>query len=249
MEDRLDFSGRTQLYFQLYDILYRDIKTGKYKPGELLPTESELIDKYRISRVTVRKAMDMLTNEGLIIKRRGYGTYVQNPKLEQTLNQVLHFSNEMEKRGYRSSTTMLANEAVLANKTIAEALRINEGDKLIHVNRLRCANDVPHCLESAYLIHHACPAVLGQDFSKDSLRLFLNERCGIVWKHAHQKIFAIVANAQLAGYLDIKKGDPLIYIERVSFDQHNRPGEYLQAYYRGDSYYLSADLDVQTIKD
>ena len=248
MEEVLDFSGRTQLYFQLYDILNRDIKTGKYKPGELLPTESDLIHKYGISRVTVRKAMDMLTNEGLIVKRRGYGTYVQNPKLEQTLSQVLHFSNEMEKRGYRSTTTMLANEAVLANKTIAEALHLNEGDKLIHVNRLRCANDIPHCVESAYLIHDFCPAVLGQDFSKASLRLFLNEQCGIAWSHAHQKIFAIIANAQLAGYLDIKKGDPLIYIERVSYDQHNRAGEYLQAYYRGDSYYLSADLDVQNLK-
>lgn len=69
----LDFSGRTQLYYQLYDILYDDIKNGVYKPKELLPTENELIERYGVSRVTVRKAMDMLLNEGIIGKNADMG--------------------------------------------------------------------------------------------------------------------------------------------------------------------------------
>jgi GntR family transcriptional regulator len=243
----LDFHGRTQLYFQLYDILNKDIKEGVYKPGELLPTENQLIAKFGISRVTVRKAMDLLMNDGLISKRRGYGTYVQNSKVEQNLTQVLHFSNEMEKRGYKPSVAVLANEVVAAHKTIADALGIQEGSSLIHVNRLRYADKVPMCIESAYLIKDACPAVLQQDFSNQSLRSFLADNYNIVWNHARQKIFAINATAKLAQHLNIKTGDSLIYVERVSYDQFNRAGEFLQAYYRGDSYYLTVELNVSNL--
>lgn len=242
MEKKLDFDSRTQLYFQLYDILYKDIKEGLYKPGELLPTENELIEKYKVSRATVRKAMDLLVNDGLIVRQRGYGTVVQKPKIEQTLNRVIHFSNEMERKGYHSSTTMLANEIVFANKTIAEALNIKEGTKLIHVNRLRHANGEPMCIENAYLIYTKCPKVLEQDFSKKSLREFLIQEYNIKWKRAVQKMFAINANKEFAKHLNIKQGAPLIYIERVSYNQDDEPGEYLQAYYRGDSYYFTAEL-------
>ena len=247
MADELKHGGRTQLYFQLYDILYREIKEGRYKPGDLLPTENDLVKRYGISRITVRKALDLLFGDGLIAKRRGYGTYVQNPKVEQTLTQVLHFSNEMEKRGLRTSTSMLANKVLPAHKTIAEALAIHEGTDLIQVSRLRYADDIPMCMENAFLIRERCPRVAEEDFSTQSLRTFLVENYNIVWNHARQKIFAVKATARLARQLKVGAGDPFIYVERVSFDQLGTPGEYLQAYYRGDSYYLTAELNARSI--
>lgn len=240
----LDFSGRTQLYFQLYDILYRDIRDGVYKPGQLLPTEQMLGEQYHISRITVRKALELLTNDGLIAKRRGYGTFVQPRKVEQTLTRVQHFANEMEKRGVESSVTMLANEVVYASRTVAGQLRIAEGDQLARVERLRYADGQPMCIENSHLILASCPEVPRHDFSRQSLRRFLEEQYNIVWKRARQKIFAVAADGRLAGYLGIKAGDPLIYIERVSYTQADCPGEYLQAWYRGDSYYLTAELEA-----
>ena len=244
MENELDFSGRTQLYFQLYDILYREIRDGVYKPGQLLPTESTLVEQYHISRITVRKALDLLMNDGLIAKRRGYGTFVQNKKVEQTLTRVQHFASEMEKRGYASSVTMLSNEILYASRAIAEKLQIEEGDELIRVERLRYADGVPMCIERSHLIRSRCPEVSRHDFSRQSLRRFLEEKYDIVWKRAHQRIYAAAASARMAGYLGIKEGDPLIYIERVSYTGSDWPGEYLQAWYRGDSYYLTADLEA-----
>ncbi len=244
MENELDFSGRTQLYFQLYDILYKDIRDGVYKPGQLLPTENTLIEQYHISRITVRKALDLLMNDGLIAKRRGYGTFVQNRKVEQTLTRVQHFASEMEKRGYVSSVTMLANEVVYASKAVAGELCIGEGDELVRVERLRYADGVPMCIESSYLIRARCPDVQRHDFSKQSLRKFLEDRYDIVWKRARQKIYAVAATARTAGYLGIKEGDPLIYIERVSYTRDDEPAEYLQTWYRGDSYYLTAELEA-----
>ncbi|MCC8179550.1 MAG: GntR family transcriptional regulator, partial [Planctomycetes bacterium] len=218
-----------------------------YKAGELLPTENELINRYGISRITVRKALDLLSKDGLIAKRRGYGTFVQAPKVEQTLTRVLHFANEMEKRGRKTSTAVLANKTVLAHKTIAEGLGIEEGSELILVSRLRLADGVPLCMESAYLIKERCPLVLEQDFSTASLRKFLIDNYNISWQLAKQKIFAVTAAARQAKHLKIKAGDPLIYIERISYDQYNRAGEYLEAYYRGDSYYLTADLNARSM--
>ena len=242
MAQQLDFSGRTQLYFQLYDILYREIRDGVYKPGQLLPTESTLMEQYHISRITVRKALDLLMNDGLIARRRGLGTFVQNKKVEQTLTRVEHFANEMEKRGVASSVTMLANEPLYASRAIAGWLDIEEGDELIRVERLRYADGVPMCIENSHLIRSRCPGVQGQDFSRRSLRRFLEEEYGIVWKRASQRIYAVSAGARAAGYLGIKEGDPLLYIERVSYDTDDRPGEYLQAWDRGDSYYFTAAL-------
>lgn len=243
-QGHLDFSGRTQLYYQLYDILCKDIKEGKYKPGDLLPTENDMIEQFGVSRVTVRKAMDMLMSDGLIGKRRGYGAYVEQKKMEQRLNKVVHFSNDMEQRGYKASVKLLENRKVMATKTIAQALSIPEGHPLIHIKRLRYADGVPMCIESAYLIYDWCPEVLNQDFAQLSLRHFLEENYDIVWKKASQKIFAMKANAQIAGNLNIKDGDPMIYLERISYNKDNVPGEYLQSYYRGDSFYLTAELEA-----
>ena len=82
MKHELDFSGREQLYYQIYDYMYQDIVTGKYQIGDLIPAESEMMAYYKVSRATVRKAMDMLADEGLIEKKRGHGTYVKNLKAE-----------------------------------------------------------------------------------------------------------------------------------------------------------------------
>lgn len=244
MSKELDFSGRTQLYFQLYDILLEKITSGAYKPGELMPTENDLILTYGISRVTVRKAMDMLMNDGLIIKKRGYGTCVQPKKVEQTMKRVLHFSEEMQKKGYTSSTNMLSNEMLPASKLIADALQVVEGCPLIRVTRLRNANGVPLCLEIAHLVYERCPEVYGTDFSETSLRNFLTQKYGIVWATARQKIYAINANAKISVSLEVKENSAMIYIERVSYTADGKPGEYLQSYYRGDSYYLTTELQA-----
>lgn len=243
-DDTLDFSGRTQLYFQLYDILLNQINSGVYKPGELLPTENELIERYQISRVTVRRAMDMLYNDGLVLKRRGYGTCVLPKKVEQTMQRVLHFSEEMEKKGYSTSTNMLSNEMLPANKKISLALKVPEGTPLIRVVRLRYANGVPLCLESAHIIYERCPDVYGNDFSKVSLRLFLKNNYQIQWASAKQKIYAVNADSKLSTCLQVKEHAALIYIERVSNTAAGVAGEYLESYFRGDFYYLTAELQA-----
>ena len=242
MDKGLDFSGRTQLYFQLYDLLYQKITAGEYPPGTLLPTENDLTKQYRISRITVRRAMDMLLSDGLIVKKRGSGTYVQKKKLEQTMRKVLHFSEEMRRKGIQSRTEMVSNEVVPASLHVAEALGVDEMEPLINVHRIRYADDTPICIESAFLIEKLCPDVLRHNFSERSLRLFLEENYDLRWSHAKQKIFAVNASAQIATELEAAENDAVIHIERISYTADNTAGEFLQGYYRGDSYYFTTEL-------
>ena len=94
MKHELDFSGREQLYYQIYDYMYQDIVTGKYQIGDLIPAESEMMAYYKVSRATVRKAMDMLADEGLIEKKRGHGTYVKNMKAKSDNQKIVNFLRE-----------------------------------------------------------------------------------------------------------------------------------------------------------
>ncbi len=160
------------------------------------------------------------------------------------MKRVLHFSEEMAKKGYTYSTNMLSNELVPASRTIAKALQIEEGCPLVRVTRLRYANGVPMCMEIAHLVYERCPGVYGTDFSQTSLRNFLSEEYNIVWSSARQRIYAINASTKIAGHLDVKEHGALIYIERVSCPADGKPGEYLEGYYRGDSYYLTTELQA-----
>ena len=98
MKHELDFSGREQLYYQIYDYMYQDIVTGKYQIGDLIPAESEMMAYYKVSRATVRKAMDMLADEGLIEKKRGHGTYVKNLKAKSDNQKIVNFFTGTQRR-------------------------------------------------------------------------------------------------------------------------------------------------------
>ena len=101
---------------------------------------------------------------------------------------------------------------------------------------------VPICIESAFLIKKICPDVLQHDFSHKSLRFFLEKTYNLHWSHARQNIFAINANPHVAKQLGVATNDALIYIERISYTAENMAGEFLQGYYRGDSYSLTTEL-------
>lgn len=240
----INTDSRVQLYYQLYDIILDKINSGEYKESDILPTENDLIKQYNISRITVRKAMDMLENEGFITKKRGLGTFVNSRKIEHNLTSIVHFNENMREYGYNSKTIMVCDKVEQANKTIADSLRIEEGQEIVRIDRLRFAENEPMCLESANFAYKTCPKLLGIDFSAISLRKFLEDEYGIVWKYARQNIRAVNATSEMASLLGIEKDKALLYIERVSYSKDDKPLEYLKAYYRSDIYHLTATLDV-----
>lgn len=235
-------TSKVPLYQQLYGILSGDISRGVWKPGEIIPSESELIEKYQVSRITVRRVLDMLVNEGLIYRERGRGTFVAHPTVEQVLVRIVSFTEEMCWRGVVPSTETFSSELVSASKEISEKLAVESGDELVRLERLRLADGEPMSIEESYLIHRYCPGILLLDFISISLRELLDREYGIRLLRAKQVIRAINSPTKIANKLSIKENSALLYIERVSYSLEDIPVEFLRLYHRGDRYALHNDL-------
>lgn len=239
---QLDHSGKISLYHQLYEILHEKLINQNWNPGDMLPPENEFIEQYNVSRITVRRVLDMLVKEGLVYRQRGRGTFVSHPSLEQGLSRIINFTEDMRQRGFEASTRVIFSGLEPANRYISENLRISEGEELAKLERLRLADGEPMCFERSHLVHKFFPGILQYDFSKLSLRNCKTEKYGIRWSRATQMIKASVPPAEIAVWLSMKRGHPVLFIERVSFSQNNVPMEFLQTFYRADRYILYNEL-------
>lgn len=240
----LDFSGKEQLYAQLYDILFQDIIGGVYAVGDLIPSESELMRNYGVSRATARKAMEMLSNNGLISKRRGKGSEVISNMPANSLQRVTSYMKKNVADNVSPQKRLLDAAVVPAPDGPAVALGLPAGTPVYRLRRVRYSGDLPFYLETLYYEDGYVPNILEHDFSKESLRAYVYNTCGISWVRATQKIFSCVADADRAELLGIEEGDPLLLIERVSFDAQDNPREYVETYFRGDLYRLEIELDA-----
>ena len=240
--DRINRTSKLPLYHQLYEILRADILHGKWEPGDMLPPESELVERYQVSRTTVRQVLDMLVNEGLIYRQRGRGTFVAHPTLEQGLVRIVSFTQDMRQRGCKPGTEVLFSGLVPAPEDIAKKLEIEPGEELARLDRLRLADGEPMSIEESHLVHRYCPGVLEGDYAANSLREALERDHSIRLVRAKQVIRAILAPSKLAGLLSIPSKSALLFIERISYSQQDVPVEFLRIYYRADRYSLYNEL-------
>jgi len=234
--------SKLPLYQQLYEVLEARIRSGEWKPGDMIPPESELISRYEVSRVTVRKVLDMLVTEGLLVRQRGRGSFVAQAKLEHGTTRIVSFTDDMRQRGLTPGTKIIFMGLVPAPRAIAEALSVAEGEELARIDRLRLADGVPMCVEESFLIHRYLPGILQHDLAGNSLREIKQASYGIRWSRARQTIQAVPAPAEIARLLSIKTGAPLLYFERVTYSQDAVAMEYLKIYYRADRYIIHNEL-------
>jgi GntR family transcriptional regulator len=235
-------SSKVPLYYQLYEILMEGIKEGRWKPEEMLPTETELVEKYDLSRATVRQAFEILVNQGRIYRRRGQGTFVSRPAIEQNLNRIVSFWEDMHQRGMEPGTKVLTSELIQATEKVAENLQVDPDEELASLVRLRMADDEPLSVEHSQLVHRYCPGILEQDYANNSLRKMLADQFNIHIVSARQTIRAVAASEILAKLLNVDQDAPLLHMERISYTDQGNPIEYLQIDLRGDRYTFHSEL-------
>ena len=238
----LNPASKLPLYQQLYELLEGRIRSGEWKPGDMIPAETELISRYEVSRITVRKVLDMLVTEGLLVRQRGRGSFVAQAKLEHGTTRIVSFTDDMRQRGLTPGTKIIFMGLVPAPRAIAEALAVPEGEELARIDRLRLADGVPMCVEESFLIHRHLPGILQHDLASNSLREIKQASYGIRWSRARQTIQAVPAPAEVARLLSIRTGAPLLYFERVTYSQDAVAMEYLKIYYRADRYIIHNEL-------
>ena len=223
-------------YFQLKEIMRERIRSGEWKPGELIPSERELSEKYGISRMTARQAITELVNEGLFYREQGKGTFVSQRKITQQLIHLTGFTEDIRARGQRPGTKVLSATMHPADEETAGKLRINPGTPIFRLQRLRLADDEPLAIELSQISFKGCEGLLEEDLEHNSLYRLLEAKYGIALMEADQELEAGLTGSEEAQLLKISIARPVLFTRRVTYTDRNQPIEYAKAVYCGNKY-------------
>jgi GntR family transcriptional regulator len=232
------------LYIQIKEMWQEQIEQNMLKPGDQIPTENELCRLYDVSRITVKQAINLLVGEGYLVRSRGKGTYVKQPKLEQNLAGVTSFTDDMIRRGLRPGATLLDCAIQTAESDMVARLKLSDGERVIKIQRLRLADGQPIAIEMIWLPYNLCPSLLHEDLTA-SIYQILKNRYKISFSRAVQYLEASKAGKKEAKLLQIEPGDSVLQMERLSYINDNVPVEFTQSVYRGDRYKFRVELSEQ----
>jgi GntR family transcriptional regulator len=238
----LDRYGPLPLYAQLKAAIDARIDSGEWPPESQVPSERELCEQFQLSRITVRHTLYQLVSEGRLVRIHGRGTYVASSPLRKQLLPLVGFSEDMLSRGQKPGARVLRFEATLASLAVAQALQLGAGEDVVVLRRLRLANGRPMALETVHLPETRVPGIIGESLEDRSLYALLREKYGIRPGRALQRWQAVSCPPADAKLLDLARGDPVLQINRTTYDQHGRPFEYLESFFRGDKYVYYAEL-------
>jgi GntR family transcriptional regulator len=230
------------LHVQLKSRLLADITTRRYQAHQRLPSERELSEKYKVSRMTVRQALLDLAREGAIYTRVGKGTFVSEEKIDQQLRALTGFTHDVQSRGGIASSKVLEIKVVTATPDIAAALRISPDDEIIVLARLRLSDKIPLAVETAHLPFKIFPNLLKHNFAKESLYDVLEREYKITLTYAEQSIEASLATRNEIELLKLKAPAAVLKMRRLTFSKDGTIIEYVMASYRGDRYKFRSTL-------
>lgn len=232
------------LYYQLKELLLEMIENEELKPGDPVPPERELCKQHNISRMTARKAVMALANEGLVYREQGRGTFVSTPKINQKISKLQGFTEKMKNKGVRAKTKLLSFKVKKATKDNRKHLALLEGEsKVIEIKRLRYVNDEPFSIEIVWLPYDLCPDLTREKLDGFSLYKILEEKYGYKLKYAKQTIEPIMMDEYESDLLNQNKKALALLFRRTTYLENGRIIEYTKAIYRGDKYKYEIRLD------
>jgi len=229
-------------YYQLKEIMRERVQSDEWKPGDLIPSERELSEKYGISRMTARQAITDLVNEGLFYREQGKGTFVSQRKITQQLIRLTGFTEDIKARGQKPGTKVLSAQMFPADETTAEKLRIDPGTLIFRLQRLRLADDEPLAIELSQITFKGCERLLEEDLEQNSLYRLLETKYGIPLMEADQELEAGLAGNEEVQLLKISLGRPVLFTRRITYTERNQPIEYAKAVYCGNKYIFHTHL-------
>lgn len=211
-----------------------DLVNTTLRPGDKVPSERALCDQFGVSRMTVRQAIDILVNEGLLVRRQGRGTFVAPTKLDLQLR-ITSFAQEMRMRGMVPSTKLLETYRDVPPAHIARALALDDGDSTYYIRRLRYADNAPMCIEEAWLPESPLPGFFDPN-PPESIYSDLQAR-GYCPTWGEDTIESINLDRTQAKLLEVEPGAAGIVVTRRTFTE-SMPIEFAISFYRGDRYKL-----------
>lgn len=225
----------TPKYQQIADDIQHKISLGKYKPGEKMPTENVLTKNYEVSRVTIRKALELLEEQKIIIRHQGKGTFVSSNKQPRTLSGVHSFSSIYKEMGKKPGAKVIRQILETPTDEEKDQLQLSEGELLITIERIRYADGEPVSVELSKLPSKKYHFLLDADLNDNSMFDILKER-DISFYNQEKIIELTYADTQKAVYLNLQKGYPLILVSGLSYDSDGVPAHLFSQWIVGDRF-------------
>ena len=230
----IDPDSPLPLYAQVESLLAAGVADGTFPPESRLPNENELVERYAVSRTTIRQTIQNLVRRGLIEIRRGKGTFVLQPKITQELTELSGFVEDMQSLGRQASARLLDKQIVPAGESVARQLAIRAGTLVVRIQRLRLADDAPLSFDETYLPRGIGERIIENDLETEPIFSLLEQKYDTPLVEAEYRLEAISADTTVARALGISVGSPIFLIERTSYTIEHQPIDYEKLYYRGD---------------
>jgi len=236
----LDKNLPVPLYHQLQAVLKAEIDSGKWRPDDQIPNEAKLAELYKVSKITVRQALEELAELGYIRREHGRGTFVERRKLDEGPRELTSFTEEMRLHELVATSRVLSQRHVAADAKIADALQLAVKTKVFVVKRLRLAAGQPMSIQTAHI-----PAAFepGLKVTENASLYEVLQRCYHLYAaRAREKYFAATADRTAAELLGIPMGAAVFAVERVTMLPNEKPFEFVQSVIRGDRYSIVLEL-------
>jgi GntR family transcriptional regulator len=231
------------LYQQIKGLITQSLEAGEWKPGEMIPSEMELAGRYKVSQGTVRKAIDELAAENLLVRRQGKGTFVATHTEPRTQFRFLRLTpNEGEQRYPESTITECRR--VRAPAEIARALELKSGDPVITIKRVLAFSGAPCVLDELWLPGGLFKGLTAERLTESKAPLYslFESEFGTKMIRADEKIRAVSADSASAVLLRVASGTPLLSVERITYTYGDKPVELRKGLYTTQDYYYRNEL-------
>jgi GntR family transcriptional regulator len=245
-QELIDSESIVPLYKQLVQFLNSAIESRQFKPGDRIPSENELIKTFKVSRVTVRRAIQELAYQEKIISVPGKGCFVTQPKIEP-LSALTSFSENMRAQGYEPSYKDTVVTYISPTKNIQSHLMVSEKERVLYIHRMMLADGMPMAISNIYLperVYKRNPSLfIPEVLNQISLYKIIELELGLTLFRADEWVDATKATQEEASLLNIKKDDLLLIIDRVTYSSSDQyPIEYVRQLYTANKYRYKVEL-------
>lgn len=230
------------LYHQLEDAILVEVRAGRWKAGDRLPTEDQWARQFRVSKITVRQALADLAQRGYVRREQGRGTFLQQPPFDEGPRELTSFSDEMRGHGVAPASKVIEQGVVPATAEVAAHLSIDANAPVFRLHRLRLADGTPMGVQTAYLPLALVPGIDRLSFSGSSLYQVLVDRYSLRAAGARETHQAVLITGEEAALLRVPAGSPGLTAERLTTLPDGSPLEYVRSIMRGDRYRIVLDL-------
>ena len=229
-------NGGLPAYKRIQDAIVKRLESGQLKPGDVVDSERELARIHGVSLMTARHALAGLEREGMVVRRRGAGTFVAPPKIH--FNKLMSYTEQMAGRGLAGSSKLISLSVVDSEPEVAARLALPSTSRLVKVERLRLGGEEPFAIETCYLSAVEFAEITRSRLDRVSLFSILENDYGLQIAHADEEIDATTADPHTARLLGISLGAPVLRIRQAIYSTKGKPALYVLGLYRSDRHTL-----------